>query len=423
MTAATESRTRHTGPTTVALFGPITDAYGGSGVGGLATHGTQVAEALPAHGVRVSYLADNLRQQTAATPWGTLHGVEGARGRAEAIRLRLSAPIASRAIYDRASSDPERAAHSIPVARAFSRAWLIARACSRDAAHVLHIQQPDYRPLFARWAQTGLPTLLAVHGLGVADADPGGPVARLVAENLAQAEMLTAPSRFLADAAIALGAPAERMHIVPNAVDHDLFAPRDPAECRSLLGLDPNRPLAVFLGRAIEMKGAHDLIEAAARLRERDPSLQVAFVGTWGIEMPVEATRYENGTDAPLLLREGAPKHELPAWLCAADVVVVPSRYEGFGLVALEALACARPVVLSRVGGLPEVVPEGIGVFTGPGDPESLAEGIWAVLSAPERALTMAAAGPAIASQYSWSATAQRFSELYEELVSRTRPS
>lgn len=408
----------------VAVFGPVTDTYGGSGVGGLATHGTQVAEALPTHGVRVSYLADNLREEQVSAPWGTLHGVEGARGRMDAMRLRLGAPLASRDVLSRARHDSALRAHSIPLARAFSRSWLVARACERDRANVLHVQQPDYRPLFARWAGTGLPTLLAVHGLGVAADDPKGPVARLVANNLATAEMLTAPSGFLADAAIALGASSGCMHVVPNAVDHGLFSPHDPASCRMTLGLDPDRPLAVFLGRAIEMKGAHDLVEAAARVREHLSGFQVAFVGAWGLqEMPAEAANPAVDATAPLLIREGAPKRELPLWLCAANVVVIPSRYEGFGLVALEALACARPIVLSRVGGLTEVVPEHAGVFTNPADPSSLAEGILSVLEDGDRALSLAAAGPAIAARYSWNETARRFAELYEELASRSRPS
>ncbi len=407
----------------VALYGPVTDAYGGSGVGGLATHGTRVAEALPAHGVRVSYLADNLRAHRTPAPWGSLYGIEGARGRADAARLRLRSPLRARAVGARVAADPDRAAHAIPAPRALSRAWLIADACATERAEVLHVQQPDFRPLYARWAHTGLPTLLAVHGLGVADADPDGPVARLVSANLATAEMLTAPSRFLAESAISLGAAPDRMHVVPNAVDHALFVPREQNACRAALGLDPERPLAVFLGRAIEMKGAHDLLEAASRVREIEPAFQVAFVGTWSLDTATPPTRYEDDTRAAMMLREGAPQDELPLWLCAADVVVVPSRYEGFGLVALEALACARPLVLSRAGGLPEVVPDEVGTFVTPGDPASLASGIRAVLAEPDRALARARTGPEVAARYSWDATARRYAELYDELVSRSRPS
>lgn len=402
----------------VGLYGPVTDAFGGSGVGGLATHGTEVAQALPAHDVRVSYLADNLHARgPLEAPWGTLRGVAGARGRAEALRMRLSPTGRSRGAYRRASTDSRREDHNIPLARAFSRAHLIAEGCRGDQTEILHVQQPDYRPLFAGWAATGLPTLLAVHGLGVADADPGGPVEHLVRENLSVADMLTAPSRFLADATIALGADPGRMHIVPNAVDHELFSPRSQAECRSRLGLDPSRPLIVFLGRAIDMKGAPELLEAARIVRESLPGSQVAFVGTWSLPVPHDSALYEMDPSAPVLIHEGALKAELPLWLCAADAVAIPSRYEGFGLVALEALACARPVVLSRVGGLPEVVPEGAGVFVEPQDPDALAASLLSVISSPERASSLSAAGPAVAARYSWDATAARYAELYEELA------
>lgn len=406
----------------VAIFGPVTDAYGGSGVGGLATHGTEVAEKLPAHGVAVTYLADNLAgdpTRPVAAPWGTLRGISGAPGRASAVRLAAGSPLHAAGPLARAASDPSRRHHDIPLARAWSRAHLIAEGCRTDGARVLHIQQPDYRPLFARWAGTGLPTLLAVHGLGVADADPGGPVEALVRRNLTAAEMTTAPSRFLADAAAALGADPQRMHVVPNAVDHDLFHPRDRAECRETLGLHPARPLVVFLGRAIEMKGAHDLVEASRIMRADAPEVQTAFVGTWSLPVPAESMPHAEDPGAPILLREGAPRAELPLWLCAADVVAVPSHYEGFGLVALEALACARPLVVTRVGGLTEVVPAEAGEFVDRGDPAGLAAACSRLLADPEAAARMAQHGPVAAKRYSWSGTAARYTELYEELAAR----
>jgi glycosyltransferase involved in cell wall biosynthesis len=254
----------------------------------------------------------------------------------------------------------------------------------------------------------------------VADEDPQGHVASLVRRNLRAADLATAPSRFLADAAIELGADPERMTVVPNAVDKELFFPRPRTECRLELGLPADRPLAVFLGRAIEMKGAPDLVTASEAVRTTHPDLQVAFVGTWPGRLPDYAGRFPDTTDAPLLHRDGAPREELPLWLGAADMVVVPSRYEGFGLVALEALACARPLVLTSVGGLPEVVPESCGAFVPPADPAALAAAIRSLLEDPARADRMGARGPEAAAGYSWTSAARSFADLYERLASES---
>ncbi|GAB4282569.1 MAG: hypothetical protein Kow0067_02790 [Coriobacteriia bacterium] len=404
--------------TRVTIFGPVTGTHGGSGVGGVSTHTAELAAALPAFGVNVTVAADNVRETAVAgTSFGAVTGVQGAFGRREALRTALATLPDSLAALVRARADADRTAHDIPLARAWSRASLLRVACERARAQVLHIQQPDFRPLYARWSGVRVPTLLAVHGLGVAAAEPDGPVARLVAANLAAADLTTAPSRFLADAAIALGADAERMHVVPNAVDHDLFSPLDRDACREALGLDRTRRLVVFLGRAIPMKGAPELVEAFDTLRSRVPGAQLALVGSLGIERPADAAEHAVDASAPIVLRDGAPREELPLWLGAADVVAVPSRYEGFGLVALEALACARPLVLTEVGGLTEVVPAETARFVPAERPDVLADALAWTLEHPAEAAIMAAAGPRTARAYSWRETARGYAALYSELA------
>lgn len=406
--------------TRVTIFGPVTGAHGGSGVGGVSTHTAELAAALPAFRVAVTVAADNVMDPTVReTPFGAVTGVQGAFGRREAVRTALATLPDSLAAFVRVQADADRTAHGIPLARAWSRASLLRVACERSRAQVLHVQQPDFRPLYARWSGVRVPTLLAVHGLGVAAGEPDGPVARLVAANLAAADLTTAPSRFLAHAAIALGAHPDRTHVVPNAVDHELFSPRDRVACREALGLDPARRLVVFLGRAIPMKGAPELLEAFAALHSRVPDSQLALVGTLGVERPADATEHAEDPSSPIILRDGAPREELPLWLGAADVVAVPSRYEGFGLVALEALACARPLVVTEVGGLAEVVPAGTARFVPAEAPQALTGALAWVLEHPAEAAIMAAAGPRTASAYSWRETARGYAALYSELAGR----
>lgn len=158
---------------------------------------------------------------------------------------------------------------------------------------------------------------------------------------------------------------ARRTAVVPNGVDLQALSPAgapDRARARAALGL-PDGPLAVCVGRLARQKGQDVLVEAFAVVRRELPDAALVLVG--------------DGPDRASLTGRGAvlvgDRDDVADWLAAADVVVVPSRWEGMALVPLEAMARARSVVASDVTGVRESVPRGAGAIVAPDDPRALA--------------------------------------------------
>ena len=155
--------------------------------------------------------------------------------------------------------------------------------------------------------------------------------------------------------------------IVSPGVDTARFRPGDRRTARDVTGLPQDERVALFCGRIIELKGADTFAEA---LSDLDGWLGV-MVGSGELE-PFIAQRYPT-----ISLVGGVSFDALPEWIRSADVVVVPSRRESLGLVAIEALACGVPVIASRVGGLPETVEQGrTGVLIPPGDPKAIVDAL-----------------------------------------------
>ncbi|MFV9504572.1 MAG: glycosyltransferase [Oscillochloridaceae bacterium umkhey_bin13] len=226
-------------------------------------------------------------------------------------------------------------------------------------------------------------------------------------------------------------AEAERIKIVPGGVDLRRFQPQDRLAARTQLGLDPNEQLLLCVGRMEPLKGMDALIRALALLRQRDlpiaPRLRVLLVGGEGEATPqqwnpeqqrLNTLRHELGI-APWVTFLGArPQEELPALFSAADLVAVPSHYESFGLVALEAMASGAVVVASNAGGLALTVEDGrSGLLFPPDDHTALANHIARVLATPELAATLSHGARRRANEYSWASIARRTLTIYEELV------
>ena len=135
----------------------------------------------------------------------------------------------------------------------------------------------------------------------------------------------------------------------------------------------------------------------------------------------VRALIAELGLEDRVHFVEPRPHHLLSTYYRAADVVLVPSRSESFGLVALEAAACGVPVVAAAVGGLRTLVEDGVtGYLIDSRDPSDYAARVDSLLSDPERAAAMGAAATRLANRFSWSTTAGRLRRLYADLRART---
>ncbi len=219
------------------------------------------------------------------------------------------------------------------------------------------------------------------------------------------------------------GDPAGRIEIVPPAVEHAFFAPGDRAGARRAVGLPVDQPVILFVGRIQPLKAPDLAIRALAALGRPD-ALLVIVGGASGADgaREVEHARRivaDFGLGEQVRFVEPQPHHILSSFYRASDVVIVPSRSESFGLVALEAAACGTPVVASAVGGLLNVVHDGVtGLLVEGRDPARYAGALRQVLDDPVAARTMGAAAAVRARRFTWGFTAARLRRLYTDLRS-----
>ncbi|MBI4328530.1 MAG: glycosyltransferase [Chloroflexi bacterium] len=213
--------------------------------------------------------------------------------------------------------------------------------------------------------------------------------------------------------------PPEKIAVVPAGVSLREFYPLDKGEARWRLGLPAEAQVLLFAGRVEPLKGVDLLLQAVALLEDRE-RVRVLIVG--GDQRTGELARLA-GLAETLGLKEavsfpGSVPHEEMVWYYnAADIVVVPSYYESFGLVAAEALACGTPVVASKVGGLPTVVRDGVaGYLVDQRCPEAFLEPLDLLLGNEALRRSLGAAARASVERLDWSLVAERLLALYREL-------
>lgn len=216
-----------------------------------------------------------------------------------------------------------------------------------------------------------------------------------------------------------------RIEIVPPGVDHEVFCPGSRAAARAALGLPGDgRRVLVFIGRIQPLKGADVAIRTLAALGD-DGAILLVVGGPSGPDGPAEMRRVrtlaaELGLGDRVRFVPPQPHEGLAGFYRAADVCLVPSRSESFGLVALEAAACGTPVIAAAVGGLCTLVEDGVTGFLVDGrDPATYAERVQSVLRQPAVARAMGRAAAEGAQRYSWSITAARLRRLYADLTVR----
>ncbi len=216
------------------------------------------------------------------------------------------------------------------------------------------------------------------------------------------------------------GAKEEQMHTIPCGVDIGLFRPRDQKASRRQLGLELDSPVLLWVGRIEKLKGVDILIQALAELDERDFTLLV--VGgderAGGLKAELQSQAAEAGLAANVRFVGAVPHDELPVYYSAADVCVVPSYYESFGLVAVEAMACGTPVVASRVGGLVSTVIDGVTGYLIPWRcPGPFAEKLEVLLHNPELRANFSAAARRSVERFRWESVALRVAGVYDQVL------
>jgi D-inositol-3-phosphate glycosyltransferase len=217
------------------------------------------------------------------------------------------------------------------------------------------------------------------------------------------------------------GATPGRVEIVPPGVDHAFFSPGDRRGARTALGLG-DHPVLLFVGRIQALKGLDVAVRALAALDDPEAVL-VVVGGPSGKDgeaylTEVEALAASLGVGPRIRFVPPQPHHLLSSYYRAADVCLVPSRSESFGLVALEAAACGTPVVAAAVGGLRTLVDHGHSGFLVEGrDPDVFAAYTGELLANPVLAESMSVAAATRAARYTWSMSAARLRRLYADLA------
>jgi len=276
-----------------------------------------------------------------------------------------------------------------------------------------------------------LPLVSTFHTLARVKAETGDrePQHRIDAEAsvIACSDVITANSVVEMDELIThYGAESRRIEVVPPGVDHAFFSTGSRHGARQALGLG-EEPVLLFVGRIQPLKGADVAVETFARLQQhdgREPRLLIVG-GASGAEGDDEVAKLQRliaqrGLTERVTMVPPQPHHLLSTYYRAADLVLVPSRSESFGLVALEAAACGVPVVASDVGGLRTLVDHGRTGLRIPGrDPADFAAAVDQILSDRVFADHLSRRAVEAASSYTWTSMAARLRRVYLDLSER----
>jgi len=283
-----------------------------------------------------------------------------------------------------------------------------------------------------RW---GVPLVHSAHTLAkvknslLAEGDQPEPMSRIIGEEqvVAEADRLVASTRDEAHELISrYGANPAKVRTIAPGVDLDLFTPGSAQQARQRLGLRPDAATLLFVGRIQPLKAPDLLLHAAAAMRS-DRSLadrlQVVVVGApsgSGLAEPhwLEQLSTELNLQATVRFVPPASRADVADYYRAADLTVVPSYNESFGLVALESQACGTPVVAAAVGGLPTAVADGVsGVLVEGHDPETWAKVLGDLVHSPRALRQLAAGARPHAQRFSWERTTRSLLDAYREAM------
>jgi D-inositol-3-phosphate glycosyltransferase len=229
-----------------------------------------------------------------------------------------------------------------------------------------------------------------------------------------------------------------KMVTIPPGVDTSRFYPIPPDEAKAVIGVPPEDRLLLFVGRIEPLKGIDTLIRAMAYVRENrllkdcpDCPHYLAIIGgdpnLSNQDMSGEMNRLQKlcqdlGIGDLVLFLGKRGQDSLPYYYSAAEVVIVPSHYESFGMVALEAMACGTPVVASQVGGLAFLIQDGVTGYVVPDDdPAALGERLATLILNPDLRQKLGEQATYYAQDYAWENITRRMKLLYDEVLDRSR--
>jgi glycosyltransferase involved in cell wall biosynthesis len=302
--------------------------------------------------------------------------------------------------------------------RGMAGTWARLRRLRPDLLHVHHVWPAADRYLSWLAEAAGVPhVVITEHITGQSHS---GPQRALKRRELSRADAVTAVCGAVADSLVRdYGVARERVRVVPNGADlPDAEAERPAArKLRDALGAGPFKPLWLSAARLETQKGHAVMIEALARVRAKGIEFVAVLAGEGSLREPLERQVRDAGlADRVHFAGQVDPLGPL---LAAADACLLPSLWEGLPLTLLEAMARGRPVVASRVGGIPEAVEDGVtGRLVPPGDPAALAAVLEDFHRRADAAARLGYAGAErVREAFTWPRVVEAFEEVYDEVL------
>jgi glycosyltransferase involved in cell wall biosynthesis len=251
----------------------------------------------------------------------------------------------------------------------------------------------------------GLPCVIKVHGSDINDYMEVDWRRRVIVSTLNGAGRVVAVSEALKRKMVNFGVDEEKIEVVYNGVNGDVFCVVGKGEARARLGLDGPARRVLFVGNLKPVKGLDDLIEAMRQLVVERPDVKLHIVGYGPLEAALKQRTIDVSLQNNVRFEGEKGPEEVALWMNACDLLCLPSLNEGVPNVVLEALSCGLPVVATKVGGIPEVVSSEVaGLLVEPRQPVQLYEAIAYVLDHKY----VAAGITGFAERFSWESNAER---------------
>jgi len=299
---------------------------------------------------------------------------------------------------------------------------LLVKRFKPDVIHAHSATAPGFIGLLLK-NKYGLPLICSLRGSDINTYPHYGKFSMyLTRKVIAEADRLISVSTALKDAANLIEQPKKEIEVIYNGCDSDMFAFKkgDRDRVRDSLGIHRKDKVVIFVGSISRSKGIFELIKAYEKVCAGTPGLHLFLVGNGPEEY---FPGFENMHTARGRIHQlgHLPQPDIARYLNAADIFVLPSHSEGVPNVILEAMACSLPVIATKVGGIPEIVKNGItGYLIEKGDPDALASAIGVLIRRNELAKNMGCEGrKIIENNFQWERNAKRVLKIYEEVALR----
>lgn len=231
---------------------------------------------------------------------------------------------------------------------------------------------------------------------------------------LTEADQVITVSQFMAENVLSLGVPPDKIHVIPNGYNEKLFRPCSSTDARKQLGLPLDKKILLSVGGLVAVKGQTYLLDALKLVLKKHDNVILMIIGLGPLKENLLKKTRELKLEKNVFFAGWKEHNEIPMWMNACDVFVLPSLIESFGVVVIESMACAKPVVATNVGGVPEIIRnDNVGILVEPANPKSLSDGILEALDkkwVPETILNYA-------KEYSWIRIAERTLKIYREVL------